>query len=322
MKKISGLLGMPSDKSAGCISAAMILLLLLSLSGCHQKVPVLEETQESETVLATAPQWISAGHWQEYAKILCGYAESLHMDVVFAEQNGEYDIHQGIICDLNGDGLTPELLWLQEDTDGYVVRVAYIANDGNLSVNQKWYSEITDREAEALLLNEQSALGVWDILVEERKNDDRCTSFYRYENEECLYCGTAVGTAQGWASGTMEEAEYDMDGVYTIEDASLWQGYIKKRAYEIDEAEKALRQVIPEYMEELDGFEDCCTLSGAEYIDLEEGTSVYQIDFSKEVEFASRQALPIGLLWRAGQEYVLVESTQGEMGYILWNGSF
>lgn len=320
MKKTFGLTGKPVGGKTSGILAMAIMLLFISLSGCHQEQPVPEETEESETV--PTMQWISTGHWQEYTEILCGYAEKLHIEVVFAEQNGEYDINQGIICDLNGDGLTPELLWLQKDTDGYSVKTAYIANDGRLSVNEISSLKIPGRDAEAILLNRQSASEVWDILIEERTDDDSYTSFYRYEKEACIYCGTAVGIVERRTAGTEEETAYDLYGIYTIEDTELWEGYVKKQDYKIDEAAKKLKKIIPAYMEELERLEGYYELSGTEYIELEEGTSIFQVDFSKNVEFVSRQVLPIGILRYAGRDYVLVESTQGEMGYIFWRGTF
>lgn len=320
MKRMFDLSRKPVFRKKGGMLPMAIMLLLISPSGCHHEQPVPEETEESEAV--PAAQWISTGHWEEYTEILCGYAEKLHIEVVFAEENGEYDAEQGIICDLNGDGLTPELLWLQREAQGYSVKTAYIANDGRLSVNERSSLEMSERDAESILLNRQSASGVWDILIEEKMDDDRYTSFYRYEKEECIYCGTAAGIAERGNAGTEEDTAYGLYGVYTIKDIELWEGYVKKQKYEIDEAAKKLKQIIPAYMEEPERIEGYYELSGTEYIELEEGTSVLQMNFSKNVKFVSRQVLPIGLLRYEGQDYVLVESTQGEMGYILWKGTF
>ncbi len=301
-----------------------VVLCGLTFCGCRQESSSLNETeympegtQPEYSETASEGQWISSGNMDEYEDILIEYAKAMALEVTVPKDSGNCDIGKGILCDLNGDGMTPELLWVMEKSGGYTLEIAYLANDGALSTMRASLPGENGAVPQRLLYSRNDDSGIWDILVTEKREDEDYTSFYRYENGMCRCAASLSGLPENWNGDGAQDYLYQFQGMYRIRQQELWEGAVLSQDYVFDEATGALVQKIPDYVEALEDAEEYWLLTGAAYIPLEEGKTVYQIDFTKEIILRGDEILPIGLLTCQGQDYILVESNQGEMGYIL-----
>ncbi len=283
------------------------------------------QESEGETV---GTDWLSSGKWDEYLEIINDYADGLGLDTEYVEESGYCDLSKGIVCDLDCDGMAPELLVLDTTESGYTVNVYYIANDGSCTVTAAT-GVLLNREyaPSSLYLSKSETCLLWDIVVEEDLDVYPRTTFFKYENSYCACSGNVMGSLKSQGTDDDGNEIYEYYGVYVLDAGNTWNGYALTQRYTVSEAgnDYDLYQVLPDYLD--DQYTDIggqgsvsssmrayYDISGADYMTIAEGTYYTPMNFSQKLQFSSTEVLPIGYIF--GDELILVETAAGEMGYL------
>ncbi len=285
------------------------------------------DAQESEGE-TYGTDWLSSGKWDEYLEIICDYADGLGLATEYVEESGYYDLNKGIICDLDCDGMAPELLVLDTTESGYTVNIYYIANDGSCTVTAAT-GVLLNREyaPSSLYLSKSETCFLWDIVVEENLDVYQRTAFFKYENSYCACSGSVMGSLKSQGTDDNGNEIYEYYGVYVLDAGNTWNGYALTQRYTVSEAgsDYDLYQVLPDYLQ--NQYPDIGAqistssngvayydISGADYMTIAEDTYYTPMDFSHKLQFSSTEVLPIGYIF--GDEMILVETAAGEMGYL------
>lgn len=286
-----------------------------------------EDLQESTGEVSG--NWLSSGKWDEYLELLTDFAAENGIETEYVDRSRYVSADAGIVCDLDCDGIAPEMVLLETTDTGYTLNVYYIANDGNCTVTEATceYTGGEDYVAKTLYLSKSETCSLWDIVVEEDMGSDTtATAFFEYENSVCTYCGYRMGSLKSQGMDADGEEIYEYYGVYVIDDGNQWNGYTLTKRYTVNEAAKSISQIFPDYFEEqypdADSYVTTSSnpvsyydISGADYITIPEGTYYTPMDFSKiKQQFVSTEVLPIGYVF--GEDLILVESSSGEIGYV------
>ncbi len=285
------------------------------------------DAQESERE-TVGTDWLSSGKWDEYLEIINEYADGLGLATEYVEESGYYDYDKGIICDLDCDGMAPELLVIDTTESGYTVNVYYIADDGSCTVTAAT-GVLLNREyaPSSLYLSKSETCLLWDIVVEEDLDGYPRTAFFKYENSYCARSGNVMGSLKSQGTDDDGNEIYEYYGVYVIDAGNTWNGYTLTQRYTVSEAgsDNDLYQVLPDYLQDQypdigaqistsSSFMAYYDISGADYMTIAEDTYYTPMDFSKKLQFSSTEVLPIGYIF--GDELILVETAAGEMGYL------
>lgn len=286
--------------------------------GCrHNDEPVPEENTTSAERITQGEQWLSGGHMQEYGDLLCEYGRTIYPQMNIHEQavSGVYGVNEGLLCDLDGDGISPELLYLLPQPAGYTIEIYYLDNDGNLSIRKSGYASADKVIPKELICNYCASQNVWDMIVVEAEEQEETGRFYRYEEERCVSYGIMPGIPERQNITSDGEIHYDHYGFYTLKREDEEEGCIKIQYYQISEEEKTLKQKIPDFVETLPGVEEYWELA-EESRRYQTRYGVWQIDFSCTLELQGTYMYPVAELHTADGKYLLIESDVGELGWL------
>lgn len=304
-----------NGKRTGIVS--VVLMFMLCACGCRRtEGPLPEEETTSGEDITQENQWLSSGHMQEYGDLLCEHGRTIHPQMEIHEAvSGVYAVNEGILCDLDGDGISPELLYLLPQSTGYTIEIYYLDNDGNLSIRKCGYASANSVIPKELICNYCESRNVWDIIVAETEELNEAGSFYRYEGESCVSYGIMPGIPEEQNISSDGEKHYDYYGVYMLKGEVEEENCVKIQYYQISEEEKALKQRLPDFVEALPGVEEYWELA-EESRRYQTRYVVWQIDFSCMLELQGAYMYPVAELHTVDGDYFLVESDGGELGWL------
>lgn len=292
--------------------------------GCRHEENPLPTTEEETSDAVQENQWLSSGHMQEYAERLRAYGTQIQPEREISEvtAGGSYNPENGILCDLNGDGISPELLFLQTQTDSYMVEIYYLENDGALSISKAVCEIPKNGDIQEIICNYRADKNMWDIVLVEKAGSGQSSYFCRYYNGFCKGYGKMPGSPSEQVTGADGSVQYDNQGFYRIEKAITQDILLEVQDYYICEEESCVKQKLPGYVEALEGVEEYIELLG--YMDYPKtlySQPVWLLDFSGKMELQNLKANRMARLRKDGVWYLLIESELGELGWIEESGS-